>query len=129
MRVSDLLLYALLLGAIMLFNLLRQLLSRRRRQQPEPPPPIAEQAPTEEFWGRTPATLPPLQRALEELPPGARRPGAQPREMPAARRLASAREAAAALSGSRRGLRQGMVALAVLGPCRALSPYDERGQL
>ncbi len=135
MRPVDLLLYLLLLGAVVLFNVLRRWLSSRRGEpseqapeqatdQPAPPhsPPSAE-----EFWGRAPPGR--RERAFEELPQvdsaavvdrwGKRR---QPSH------YETARDAAAALSGSKRGQRQGMVALAVLGPCRALAPYDEPGR-
>ena len=136
MRLSELLLYLLLLGGVVLFNVLRQLLSRRRgapggqRSPPAANPPVQlPRAPsTKEFWGRTPAA-PAQQPALEELPPPGRPDSAErPGILRAAGHRGTAREAAAALSGSKRGLRQAMVALAVLGPCRALSPYEEPGR-
>jgi hypothetical protein len=138
------LLFGLLFLAVVGYQLLKQFLAaraeqRRRQQQaqrasaygqagmPQPEPEPLELS--ESDWGRppepvTPASLPP---ARVPVPP------AQPQAAPRVRDDAPARRTNAdqqrrrvrhRLFHSRRALRHGIVMMTVLGPCRALKPYD-----
>lgn len=115
-------------------------------QQPEPVPepvrprelpPALREAPLDVEWGRTPVpTAPPVPRPRwVETPP--RSADRSPEERALARqmqRAADARRQQAQAANRRhplrprlrtaRELRQGMVLATVLGPCRALDPYE-----
>ncbi|HYF21195.1 MAG TPA: hypothetical protein VEA40_25255 [Ramlibacter sp.] len=103
----DFLLYAALLAVVVLWNLLTQVLRRRRRQSAEieagAPAPV-EQVP--EPWGRAgPA-------------PGLREGRSLAESAPQASRARSPRRR------SRFDVRRAMVDMAVLGPPRALQPWE-----
>jgi hypothetical protein len=129
---SELLLYLLLIGGVILFNLFGQLMSRRRRDpQPEelpppevPPQPIAE----EEFWGRQPQRVQPPRAQMAPLRTEPSRHAVRHTRTaaPAGVPVPTGRRAAALL-GSRQGLQQAIVFMAVLGPCRAMAPYEGPG--
>lgn len=130
MRLSELFIYALLFGAVLLFNFIMQLVARRAKQRQQEMEqqqggPATEQAavplpaPLETYWGRAPEPEAPVVRAREELPA---RPAA-----PARRAVPAAppghRPGRTPLFRTRRELRQAIVTMTVLGPCRALQPY------
>jgi hypothetical protein len=113
---SELLFLGLIIAGFMLFNYVARQLARKAREQQEAaaaqpaaagsaPPPGEE--PLEEFWGRVPA---PRQAAPEPVAPPA----------------PSRRRSGARLFRTRRDLRQAVVAMTVLGPCRALEPHEHR---
>ena len=144
MALTELLLYAVFAGFVLLFNLLRQWLSRRRGEQDEdgaalPPPQAGEDIAVpprpvervEEFWGRDvePASAPvpapePATMVPGDLPPAGPARRQSPRVlglMPARRRSARAH----VKLGSKAELRQAIVTMTILQPCRALAPFDE----
>lgn len=94
-------------------------------------PAVPEPAP-DTAWGRGPAAPVPLEVDHVEVPvraePAALPPRPPPlatrapRRTPAVRPVVTARPAALQFR-SEAGLRQAMIALTVLGPCRALEPY------
>lgn len=114
---SDLLFYILIIGGFLLFNYLARTLARKAREQQEAAEREAAQAqpaeaeePLEDPWGRplaapVPAPQPPVRTAAP--PPG------RPR-------------AAHPLFRTRQDLRRAIVVMTVLGPCRALEPFDRR---
>lgn len=144
MALSELLLYALFAGFVLLFNLITQWLSKRRGEQGEegaapplpPPPPQAGEDGVppprplhqrmEEFWGRDaePASV----SASAPMAPGDWQP-AGPARRPPPEALASIparrRSLRAYLKlGSKGDLRQAIVTMTILQPCRALAPFD-----
>ncbi len=141
MRDNDLLIYGLLFLAIIGYNLFKQFVAaraeqRRRQQQaaaaqgmPQPDPEADPFTLTESDWGRPPEVeaapelRPVVKPALKSEPArsqsgpaiGAIRP-----PIPSERRHARHH-----MFQHRRALREGIVMLTVLGPCRALQPYDQ----
>ncbi len=125
---SELLVYGLVIAGFLLFNYLMQYLARRERELQEAaaareaPDPPAEDEVLENIWGQNPVAAPPEpepETALASVP-RARASAAAP---PRARRSAAARR----LFRTRRDLRQAIVLMTVLGPCRALEPPENRG--
>jgi hypothetical protein len=115
-RISlDLLLYVLIFAGILLFNYVRQRLARRSRQAPRPP--AAEGVPPSATgWGRA---------AEAGAEPEARRERVS--RTPPVHTAASPeveRPRAPALFRTRAELRRGVIAMTVLGPCRAKDPPD-----
>lgn len=123
MGTIDLVTYGLLFAAFLLFNfVIRQMAKRARELQEEEraqqaraaaSPP--EDEPLEEIWGRRPhpeATLAPVAGVPAQRAPAI---GALP--------TASRRPARRHLLRTRQDLREAVMAMAVLGPCRALEPY------
>ena len=121
---SELLIYVLIAGAILLFNVVMPRLAKRARQeeraaqaQGAPSPPDDE--PLEDIWGRTQAT--PLEIAAP--PP---RTQAEQSRTEQARALPERRASAEPLFRTKQDLRHAVVAMTVLGPCRALEPPESR---
>lgn len=141
MALTELLLYAVFAGFILFFNLLTQWLSKRRGEQDEdaaaPPPQAGEDitAPprpverVEEFWGRdvepasaaapapatmVPSDLPPAGPARQQLPRALA-------PIPARRRSSRAH----LKLDSRADLRQAIITMTIVNPCRALAPFEE----
>lgn len=118
---SDLLFYILIIGGFLLFNYLARTLARKAREQQEAAEREAAQAqpaeaeePLEDPWGRplaapVPAPQPAVRHAPAALAPQARH-----------------ARAPHALFRTRQDLRRAIVVMTVLGPCRALEPYDRR---
>jgi hypothetical protein len=113
------LLYILGFVAIILLNILAQRAARRRQQQekaqapvPAAPPP-GEEALSEDIWGRTPTSPPPIPVVVP-------RPALPPAEPPMSRRVHPVR----ALLKDKRGLRRAVILMMVLGPCRAQEPPE-----
>jgi hypothetical protein len=130
--VSEFLLFGLLFAAILLFNFVMQWLGRRarwRRAQQEQEqhdrqqagaPPLPPAGPIDVGWGRpsaphVPAHVPAAAQRRSAAPTSTVRTVDAPRRAP--RRT---------LLGSRRDLRHAIALMTVLGPCRALQPYDMR---
>jgi hypothetical protein len=115
----ELLVYALVFLGIVVFNYLIQRLARRARQRlPAPEPrPVETEQPLETGWGRASraAALPEEVLAARRAPPP-RAAAAPPQPRPPAHRL----------FGSREELRRAIVAMTVLGPCRAEDPPRRR---
>ncbi len=140
------LLFGLLFLAVVGFQVLKQFLAaraeqRRRQRQAQAgagvPQPQYEVEPepeplelTETDWGRAPEPQPVYELPLEvpqALKPRPERqrdaaPPAAPRRPDAAQVRRRARHR---LFHSQRALRHGVVMMTVLGPCRALKPYDQ----
>jgi hypothetical protein len=120
----DLFLYGVLLVAIVLWNLLMRVLARRRRQQQDSPPPVDSPgaAPVPQPWGRA-----------GEPEPWGRQPGAPDGAATAARSEPvwasppAQRRPGSTRFRSRQEVRQAIIAMTVLGPCRAMDPYDASG--
>jgi hypothetical protein len=116
---SDLLFYILIIGGFLLFNYLARALARKAREQQAAAERAAAQARFEEVeesledpWGRPPAAplptpQPPVRTAAPVPPPGRAR-------------------AAHPLFRTPQDLRRAIVVMTVLGPCRALEPFDRR---
>lgn len=148
---AEFLWFLLIFGALFAFTVWRQQRDRRRRQErmarmstpaefePVPGParvPAGLENAPDISWGRGPAApVPPPEiapdwREVPARPEAAAVPpwtppvaiGAPRRAVPAVRPPALARRAPAPLR-SAAGLRQAVVAMTVLGPCRALEPY------
>ncbi|CAA9440963.1 MAG: hypothetical protein AVDCRST_MAG51-3296 [uncultured Ramlibacter sp.] len=130
----DLVIWALLLVGIVLWNVLQGILRKRRRLGDRIPDEVPEaQQPVPETWGRTPEPEPVPERwgrspVVEVVP--------VPREVAehAAREAArAARERPAPRPGrtrvtrwrSRAEVQRAFVDVAVLGPPRALEPWDD----
>lgn len=91
------------------------------------PPSPAGLPPLDAGWGRQPPAAP--ERAPR--PPARLQPGAPRRPLQAAAAVPGQRRPSRAqgMFGNRAGLRYAVVAMTVLGPCRALDPYTpERGE-
>lgn len=134
MRDSETFIYGLLFLAIVGFQVFKQFLAaraeQRRRQEAqaraaalgrqlpqEQPAPLVL---TESDWGRPPEPTPPTIGLPRETQPVLKPEPARPR-------LVQAHQPARArhhLFHSRRALRHGIVMMTVLGPCRAVQPYD-----
>lgn len=124
MDTSQLLIYGLLIGGILLFNFLLQRVVQRVREREalqqagqQEAEPHEEQAPIDTGWGRRQpealrraAPSEPLARRVEAMTAGAER---SPRRTHK-------------VFGSRRDLRHAIVVMTVLGPCRALEPHDRQ---
>lgn len=141
MRDNNLLIYGLLFLAIIGFNLFKQFAAaraeqRRRQQQaaaaqgmPQPDPEADPVALTESDWGRPPEAEPVPE--LRPVPALARKPAsARSQSGPAIGairppRPSERRRARHRMFQHRRALRDGIVMMTVLGPCRALQPYDQ----
>lgn len=116
---SELLVYGLIIAGFLLFNYLAQQLAKKAREQQEAAERAAAQAQPaeaeealEDPWGRAPAApvpapQPPVRTAASAPPPG------RPR-------------AAHPLLRTPQDLRRAIVVMTVLGPCRALEPFDRR---
>ncbi len=144
--------YGLVAVGLLLFNYLsdrffkwqKQQQEEQARRQPAPPrAPVPRQAPA-----RTARPVPaPVSKTIPRVPvPAMPRPSPTPTPRPAARREpvmtpalqhlqahAAAtmaqrrpRTSVAALLGDRQSLRNTIIAMTVLGPCRAQQPYDEQ---
>lgn len=141
MQDNELLIYGLLFLAIIGFNVFKQFLAaraeQRRRQQlaaaaqgmPQPDPAADPFTLTETDWGR-----PPEAEQVPELPPKvalALKPEpARSRSGPAIGAIrppkpSERRRARHRMFQHRRALRDGIVMMTVLGPCRALQPYEQ----
>jgi len=120
---TELLIYVLFVVGFLLFNFLAQQLGRRARQQQEraqqqesAPSPVGYEL-RQHAWGRAPqADMP----AATEPVVAARRVEA----IAAAPAHPPRRTSPTALLRSRQGLRDAIVIITVLGPCRALDPHD-----
>jgi hypothetical protein len=140
-RDNDLLIYGLLFLAIIGFNLFKQFLAARaeqrvRQQQaaaaqgmPQPDPEADPFTLTESDWGRPPEAEP-----VPELRPvlalARKTESARPQSGPATGTIrtpkpSEPRRVRHRLFQHRRALREGIVMMTVLGPCRALQPYDQ----
>lgn len=141
MRDNDLLIYGLLFLAIVGINVFKHFVAaraeqRRRQQQaaaaqgvPQPDPEDDPFTLTETDWGRPPEAEPvPELRPKVKLalkpeparPPSGPAIGAIRPPKPSERRRARHH-----MFQHRRALREGIVMMTVLGPCRALQPYDQ----
>lgn len=142
MRDNDLFIYGLLFLAIIGFNLFKQFVAaraeqRRRQQQaaaaqelPQPDPQADPFTLTENDWGRPPEAEPvpelrPVPAALARKPDPA--PSHSGPAIGAIRppKPSERRRARHPMFQHRRALREGIVMMTVLGPCRALQPYDQ----
>lgn len=123
---SDLLIYGLFIAGYLLFNFLMQRLAARRAQQqreqaqqptpqPDAAPPPADES-LEELWGRG-------QQADAHASATAGEP-VRKRVEPMAGTAPTPRLSPKTLLRSRQSLRDAIVVMTVLGPCRALDPHD-----
>ncbi|HEU0202856.1 MAG TPA: hypothetical protein VFR86_20795 [Burkholderiaceae bacterium] len=129
---TDLLIYALIFVAILLFNYLARRIAKWQKQQESPPqdaPPPRESAPPEpqpreqqaEIFGRGPQRPEPREpRAPRETAVRARR-----AEAPLAAAAAQRGQKVRSFLAGRHNLRRAIIAMAVLGPCRAQQPPDD----
>ncbi len=131
---SELLIYVVILVAVVAFNYVMQMLAKRaramqeRQQAQDPQQEPARQYPGDDdeldvAWGRSEqATLPAAvtQPAEAQSAQSARHVDA----VVPARARAPRRTATSALLRSRQDLRHAIIVMTVLGPCRALEPYD-----
>lgn len=144
MRDSETFIYGLLFLAIVGFQVFKQFLAaraeQRRRQEAQARAAASgQQMPQEEpepleltdsDWGRPPEPTPPATVRPRELQLVLKpEPAARQRQAPSggSDRLVAAWQPARArhhLFHSRRALRHGIVMMTVLGPCRAVQPYD-----
>lgn len=118
----DFVLYALLLVVVVLWNFFSKVLRRRRRELGEvlPPLPVPDAVP--EAWGRAPTE--PLPRDWEGVATSA--PRAADRPEPKGPRVSLARVRTNRWR-TRAELRRSLMDMAVLGPPRALAPWDGGG--
>ncbi len=121
---SELLLYGLIVAGFLLFNYVTQQLAKKTRQEeeralPHEAVPSPEDALPEDIRGREPGADLPV--AVGPLEPARRIDSifAVPGPLPG-------RVARGALFRARQDLRQAIVGMTVLGPCRALDPHDWR---
>ncbi len=114
----DLLIYVLIVGGILLFNILTQRAARRQQEErskdAEPP---AQDEPLPDIWGR--AQTAPAAEPLSVALPVPARVGAAPLVAAEVRRR---RSGARSLLKGTQNLRRAMVVMTVLGPCRAMEP-------
>jgi len=121
---SELLLYGLIVAGFLLFNYVTQQLAKKTRQEEERALPheaasSPEGARLEDIRGREPeADLPVAVGPLE--------PARRIESIFAVPALLPRRVARGALFRDRQDLRQAVVGMTVLGPCRALEPPDWR---
>jgi hypothetical protein len=121
---SELLVYGLIIAGFLLFNFLAQKLAKKAREQQEAAereaaereaaegPPAAQEEALEDIWGRLPAA------PVTAVQVPGKRPA--PRAAPPPSRPAATRR----LFRTRQDLRHAIVLMTVLGPCRALEPFD-----
>lgn len=142
---NGVLVYGLLFLAIIAFNVFKQFLAaraeQRRRQQrqaaadqglSQPEPQSEPDVLTESDWGRAPqpSQAPPLplplavQVALKPRPEPLRPRPPMAIETIRASNVPARRRARHRLFQSRRALREGIVMITILGPCRTAQPYD-----
>jgi hypothetical protein len=135
MRTSELLVYGIILVVFLAFNVLRPLLTERlrRMQQRQQGQQELEQAQArddrapadeeswEETWGRSSQTV--LDPSLEHTADHGSGPSHHV-QAPARPGRLSRNGVAGTLFASREDLRQAVVVMTVLGPCRALEPHD-----
>ena len=128
--IPDIVFYGLLVAGFLLFNYIVQRLANKSRQQQQQQAELerlaqaqaAAEHPQDYAWGHAPAAAPlpvePPRVATYEMAPAT----------PTATLDAPARLDAVARSllRSRQELRHAIVLMTVLGPCRALEPYDRR---
>ncbi|MDH3320154.1 MAG: hypothetical protein OEO84_10755 [Betaproteobacteria bacterium] len=114
---SELLFLGLIIAGFVLFNYVaRQLAKKAREQQEAAAAAPAADEPLENIWGRAPAP-----------PPAAAEPIARAKPVPhAGLPVPSRRGTGARLFRTRKDLRQAIVVMTVLGPCRALEPHERR---
>lgn len=141
MRDNELLIYGLFFLAIIGINVFKHFVAaraeqRRRQQQaaaaqgmPQPDPESDPFTLTESDWGRSPEAepVPALRPKVKlALKPEAARSHSDP-AIGAIRppKQADRRRGRHRLFQHRRALRDGIVMMTVLGPCRALQPYDQ----
>lgn len=139
MRSSELLVYVIVFAIVILFNFLMPLLARRarrmqeqlqeqlRQQQGQAPAEPDDEDLLEESWGRSrrPQTHDSPERLEAQTVPGGHAHAPAAVQVPvSAPAPAPRRIAAANLFASRKDLRHAIVVMTVLGPCRALDPYD-----
>jgi hypothetical protein len=125
---TELLIYALLFAAIVLFNYVAQRIARRQKERAhaqqraraEEERRSRPRAAEEEFFGRTRKPKPMPVPAWEPAPP--------PRAAEAAPVAAQRRPRVQAFLVGRRNLRRAIIAMTVLGPCRAEQPYGSSGR-
>ena len=119
-RFPEGLLYILVFLGIVLFNFVQAMRRRQRPAEGQAPaeaghePPAAQDEPLEDIWGPRAAPAPAV--AARPAPPPARAVRPAPRGMHPVR----------ALLKDRRDLRQAVVLMMVLGPCRAQEPPEQR---
>jgi len=140
MGLFELLVYGFMFGAFLLFNYISQQAARRRREQQRQEHEVieaqrgyAEQAgvptadPLGQAWGRAPEAVPyevaPAFRE-EVLARAPRVAAAAPRPVFAPPARVGRRRTKRHFLRTRQDLRDAVVAMTVLGPCRALQPYD-----
>ena len=134
MGLSELLLYGLFFAGFLLLNYVMQRAAARTRQEPETTSAPTEEADAE-VW-RIPAPGSPDAPPLERIPPVEPRATAPParwaRERgPALAGAPKRRSRGAALRlrlRSRHGLREAVIAMTVLGPCRSQAPAERSGE-
>jgi len=122
---SELLYLGLIIAGFMLFNYVARRLAKKAREQQEvaeaapaaaasAPPPA--DGPLEDIWGRVPAPRPAAPEPVARAVPA-------PQAGPPA---PSCRRTGAQMFRTRKALRQAIVVMTVLGPCRALEPHERR---
>jgi hypothetical protein len=125
--ISELLVYGLVLVGFLLFNYVVQQRARMARSQQggaesDEPTPTPMDEPLDYAWGREPSSMP---TAYEQVQATADVPVAPPAQKatPAPLRPHTTPRA---LFESRQELRHAIVLMAVLGPCRALEPFERQ---
>jgi hypothetical protein len=114
----DLLIYVLIIGGMLLFSILTQRAARRRQEEEKSAsavPPVAEE-PLPDIWGRTQA------RPAADPQPFLPAPAHASAAPPIAAEGPRPRAAAISLLKGGHNLRQAIVVMTVMGPCRALEP-------
>ena len=118
------LIYVLIIGAVLLFNLVMQKAARQRQEQAAKNAPVEQEIP-EEQWSAAPVTAA-VKPEPEEVLVHRRRiaaPAAPPPRTQAGKRLRVARQA---LFGDRWDVQEAVVVATILGRCRADEPHDVR---
>jgi hypothetical protein len=123
------LIYLLLVAGYLLFNYVTERAAKRARQdkqeqagQPQEQDaatPPEDKAIEEVFWGSSPSAVSAPDAGSFEIPARLDAIAAAPAPPPH-------RRAPSALFRSQQDLRHAIVVMTVLGPCRALDPYDQR---
>lgn len=118
------LVFILLLAAIMVYQLVMRHRRQQRREEPAPTaPPASEPDVDDTFWGRSPATAHAPPEDATTVPTYPRETPPHERRAPAAAASARGRASIAKrLFTGRKSLRDAIVVMAVLGPCRAQDP-------
>jgi hypothetical protein len=125
--ISELLVYGLVLAGFLLLNYVVQQRARRAQNQQEgadsaAPTAIPMDEPLGYAWGRAPSSLP---VANEQAQARADVPTAPPAQKATSAPLPPY-TAPRALFGSKQEMRHAIVLMTVLGPCRALEPFDRQ---